>query len=143
MRVMGIDYGTKRVGYAMSDPSGGTAFPGGVIAGREEGKMIREIGRIVAEEGVEVIVVGMPLSMSGARGIAAEKVEGFVERLREEVETPVETFDERLSTVRAERAMLGADLSRAKRGKRRDAVAAAMFLQTWLDRHPARGNDEG
>ena len=134
MRVMGVDYGAKRVGYALSDPEGKTAFPGGAIAHRDEVEVIEGIARVAQEEEVTVIVVGMPLQMSGERGIAAQKVEDFVERLRGRVKARVETFDERFSTVRAERAMLGADLSRAKRAKRRDAVAAAMFLQTWLDR---------
>ena len=134
VRVVGIDYGSKRVGWAVSDWEGVTAFPGGVITWKKEAQLLGEIAGIVQEKDAGMVVVGLPLALSGEEGIAAIKVQAFAERLRAALPVPVETFDERLSTARAERAMLDADVSRAKRAKRVDAVAAALFLQTWLDR---------
>ena len=133
MKVLAIDHGARRVGYATSDSDGVTAFPGGVISWRNERDLLKEIARVAEEKEVDKIVVGLPIRLSGEVGPAAQKVLDFVEKLRAALATPVETFDERLSTVRAQRSMLGADLSRAKRAKRVDAVAAAVFLQTYLD----------
>jgi len=137
MRVLAIDYGAKRVGHAVSDTEGITAFPGGVISWQRQGDLIRQIAGLVQDKEADKVVVGLPLDLSGQPGHAARQVLDFVARLRNALPVPVDTFDERLSTVRAERSMLAADLSRAKRAKRIDAVAAAIFLQVYLDRERA------
>lgn len=134
MRVLGIDYGSKRVGWSVSDWDGVTAFPGGLITWKKEDELLREITKLVEDKEAQQVVVGLPLALSGEEGIAARNVLAFAKRLRAALSVPVETFDERLSTARAQRAMVDADVSRAKRAKRVDAVAAALFLQTWLDR---------
>ena len=134
VRVLGIDYGSKRVGWSVSDWDGVTAFPGGLITWKKEDELLREITKLVEDKEAQQVVVGLPLALSGEEGIAARNVLAFAKRLRAALSVPVETFDERLSTARAQRAMVDADVSRAKRAKRVDAVAAALFLQTWLDR---------
>ncbi|MFH0964475.1 MAG: Holliday junction resolvase RuvX [Planctomycetota bacterium] len=134
MRVMGIDYGTKRVGYALSDPEGKLAFPGGVVEERDEAAALARIAELARAEGAGRIVVGLPITLSGEEGIAAKRAQAFADGLRRRAGVPVETFDERLSTVRAERTLLSRDLSRAKRARKIDAVAATLFLQTYLDR---------
>ena len=134
MRVLAIDYGAKRVGYAVSDDEGITAFPGGVTTWRSEADLIRKIAQLVEEKEAGKVVVGLPISLSGKHGPAAKQALRFAERLGAAIEVPVDTFDERLSTVRAERALLSGNLSRAKRARRIDAIAASLFLQTYLDR---------
>ena len=134
MRVLGIDYGTKRVGYALSDPEGRTAFPGGLIEGKGEEAVLARIAELARAQGAGRIVVGLPIALSGEEGIAAKKTRAFAGRLRALACVPVETFDERLSTARAERALIAGKVSRAKRARKIDAVAATLFLQTYLDR---------
>ena len=89
----------------------------------------------MAEYGVTHIVLGLPLKLDGTEGQAALEVRTFAEKLRGALSTPVELWDERLSTAQAERAMLDADMSRANRKQRRDKVAAQIFLQSYLDAH--------
>ena len=93
------------------------------------------LAAIVAEREVTDIVVGLPLQLDGTEGPAAAEVRAFAAKLADRIEVPIEFWDERLSTVQAERAMLDADMTRAKRKKRRDKVAAQIFLQSYLDAH--------
>jgi putative Holliday junction resolvase len=96
-------------------------------------RLIDELARVVAEREVTHVVLGLPLKMDGTEGPAAAEVRKFAEVLRERLKLPVELWDERLTTAQAERAMLDADLSRAKRKLRRDKVAAQILLQSYLD----------
>ena len=134
MRALGIDFGTKRIGVAVSDPSGTVASPYEVV--ERSGDIERDHARlaaIVAEVEAEVVVVGMPLSMSGAQGRAADVVSEEVETLRAVLPVPVEVVDERLSTVSAHRTLAAAGLNEKKRRSKVDKVAAAVILQSWLD----------
>jgi len=133
MRILAIDYGKKRFGLAMSDPLGLTAqgLPTIVSGGRQ--KDLEQIAEIVRENGVEKIVVGLPRKMDGSLGLAAREVLAFVEEVKTHLDLPVITWDERLSSKRAEREMISADLSRAKRKGRRDKIAAQLILQSFLD----------
>ncbi|KPJ58736.1 MAG: Holliday junction resolvase [Planctomycetes bacterium DG_23] len=133
MRILAIDYGKKRFGLAMSDPLGLTAqgLPTIVSGGRQ--KDLEQIAEIVRENGVEKIVVGLPRKMDGTLGLAAREVLAFVEEVKTHLDLPVITWDERLSSKRAEREMISADLSRAKRKGRRDKIAAQLILQSFLD----------
>ena len=133
MRILAIDYGKKRFGLAMSDPLGLTAqgLPTIVSGGRQ--KDLEQIAEIVRENGVEKIVVGLPRKMDGSLGLAAREVLAFVEEVKRHLDLPVITWDERLSSKRAEREMISADLSRAKRKGRRDKIAAQLILQSFLD----------
>jgi putative Holliday junction resolvase len=123
------------VGLALSDPSLTIARPFDVLGARRLDVLFEALARIIAEQEVDRIVLGLPLQMDGTPGLAAEEVEEFAEKLRARFALPVELWDERLTTAQAERAMLDADLSRAKRKLRRDKVAAQMILQSYLDAH--------
>jgi putative Holliday junction resolvase len=131
-RVLGIDYGTRRIGLALSDIGQTLASPMAVVYG--EPALYRELERLFAEESVERIVVGLPLNMNGTLGPKAKEAIAFKERLERRFGIPVDTSDERLSTVQAEDALREAGLSFAKRAERIDKVAAQILLQTYLDR---------
>ena len=133
MRALGLDVGEKRIGVAISDPLGLVASPLRVIERKAPEEDIRELNGLIKAEGVEVVVVGLPRNMDGSFGQPAEAVLRFCELLREKANVPVETWDERLSTVAANRALLEADLSRAKRRRIVDSTAASLILQGYLD----------
>jgi putative holliday junction resolvase len=139
MRILGIDAGERTLGLALSDPEGILASALQTIRRSGEAKDLAALEQVIAEHEVGEIVVGLPLNMNGSRGPQAQKAEALAERLRERFRIPVHLWDERLSTVAAERAMLEADLSRQKRKKAIDQVAAAFFLQGFLE---ARGRKE-
>ncbi len=136
MRVMACDYGSKTIGIAVSDPFGWTAQGVEIIHRKQENELKASIERIKAlieEYSVETIVVGLPKNMNNTLGERVEKTMEFIEALKKQISLPVVTWDERLSTVGAERVLLEADLSRAKRKKVIDKMAAAYFLQGYLD----------
>jgi putative Holliday junction resolvase len=128
---MGLDVGEKTVGVAISDELEISASPRVVL--RRDGREWAEVARLVQDEEVGEVVVGMPVSLSGEMGPQAQKVARFVETLRARVAVPVQVWDERLSTVAAERVLLDADASRARRRQVIDKVAAAVILQGYLD----------
>ncbi|HUV38455.1 MAG TPA: Holliday junction resolvase RuvX [Planctomycetota bacterium] len=134
-RVLGIDYGRARVGLALSDGLGLTAQPLAVLRNTGVDALLDALEKVIVEREVTRLVVGLPLSLDGSEGPAAAGVRVFAAKLTGRFELPVALWDERLSTAQAERAMLDADLSRAQRKKRRDKVAAQVFLQSWLDAH--------
>lgn len=134
MRILGLDIGTKTVGVAISDPLGWTAQGITTVRRKNYTKDMEEIKKICDEYGVETIVAGMPKNMNGTIGPSGEMVKEFCERLKEVVNINIEFWDERLTTVAAHRAMLEADLSRSKRNKIVDKVAATYILQGYLDR---------
>ncbi|WP_003541932.1 Holliday junction resolvase RuvX [Desulfotomaculum nigrificans] len=140
MRVMGLDVGDKTIGVALSDPLGWTAQALEVIRrGDNLDKDLNRLAEIVQEYQVEQILVGLPKNMNGTLGPQGEKVLAFIERLKERINLPVKTWDERLSTVAAERALLEADVSRSKRKKVIDKMAAAVILQGYLDSGAIKG----
>ena len=133
MRILGLDVGDKRIGVAMSDPEEILASPLTTIPRDDDNKAIDAILELVNKNGVQKIVVGMPYSMSGEIGIQASKVMAFVAKLFKSIKIDIETWDERLSTVAAQRLMAEAN-SRGKEARlRRDAAAAAFILQGYLD----------
>ena len=136
MRILALDVGEKRIGVAVSDAGGTIAQAGGVIVRRSLRQVLEEVRTRVAAAGAARIVVGLPLRMDGTEGDAAAAVRKFIEALRGAVSVPIEVQDERLSTSEAERVMIAAGAQRARRRAARDAVAAALFLQTYLDRQP-------
>lgn len=139
-RVLAVDYGRRRLGLALSDPLGWTAQPLAVVPRRDPEADLKRIAEVCRAHGVARVVVGLPVRLHGAPGPEAEEALRFAERLRARLGLPVETWDERLTTREAERRLVEADLSRARRRARVDAVAAALILQGYLDRRRRAGS---
>ena len=131
MRVSGIDYGRKRIGFAVSE--GDQAYPVGSIERRSLARDIELIRTQLAGRDVSLIVVGLPINMDGSEGRAAAAARAFAERLAAATGIAVEMYDERLTTVEALEQLRGAPISRAKRKALRDTMAATVILQGWLD----------
>lgn len=134
MRILGLDVGDKTIGVAVSDPLGFTAQGITTIRRRNIKYDIDEIIKYCNEYQCNTIVVGLPKNMNGSVGPSGEKVLNFCEEIKQSFECKIEMWDERLTTVAAHRAMLEADLSRAKRKKIVDKIAAIYILQGYLDR---------
>ena len=125
MRVLALDFGSARTGVAVSDETGTLARPVGVVERGASDAGLARLAELVATEGAELVVVGLPLTLRGERGAQAEETDAFVQALRAQLEIPVETYDERFTTALAQQTG-----GRAPE----DAVAAAHLLQGWLER---------
>ena len=134
-RYLGIDFGQKRIGLAISDENGQIAFPLCVLENCGQRRVAVEISRIVTERKVGALVLGLPLNLDGSKGIAVENVEKFTDILKQYISIPVEFWDERLSTKIAERAMIEGGLSRMRRKQSIDQATAQIILQSYLDAH--------
>jgi putative Holliday junction resolvase len=132
-RLLGIDHGGKRLGLAITDPDGILATPHAVLASHGDQRDAAEIARIAAEEGVERIVIGLPLMLSGEEGEQVARVRRFGARLSEAHGLAVEYWDERLTTVYAARMLRLAGAKRERRKALVDSVAAAAMLQGYAD----------
>lgn len=135
MRILGLDVGSKTIGIAVSDPLKLTA-QGLVTLAWNENDMSsadRELAKIIADYEIEKIIVGLPINMDGTKGERAKIAEIYARRLERVFQLPVQLVDERLSTVAAERTLLEADVSRKKRSKVIDQMAATIILQTYLN----------
>jgi putative Holliday junction resolvase len=133
MRVLAIDHGTKRMGIAISDPSGTIAMPLEFIPAEPFNAFLDRLKQLVREKEVETILVGMPRNMDGSYGPAAAKVQEFVAVLKETLTTPIRTWDERLTSTQANRMLIQADVRRKDRKEKVDKAAAAILLQSFLD----------
>jgi len=135
MRIMGLDLGTKTLGVAVSDELAWTAQGVETIKIDEElGQFgLERLSEIIQQYGVEEVVLGFPKNMNGTIGPRGEASQRFAEVLRKEFGLPVVLWDERLSTMAAERMLIVADVSRKKRRKVIDKMAAVMILQSYLD----------
>ena len=136
-----MDIGTRTIGIAICDELGMTAQGFKTLRRRSTEEDFKEISAIIRQFEIEKIIVGLPKNMDGTLGRQAEKVLKWMETLKDKVEIPVATWDERLSTVGASRVLLEADLSRRKRKMVIDKVAAVLILQGYLDQG-RRKNDK-
>ncbi len=125
MKVLALDYGSARTGVAVSDPTGTLARPVGVVEAAESAAGLARLAELARREGVERIVVGLPVTLRGARGAQAEETERFVTALRAAAGVPVDTFDERFTTRLARSQPAGSAPE--------DARAAAHLLSTYLE----------
>lgn len=135
MRCLGMDLGTKTLGLALSDVTGIIASPYKVIRYNNIDELVNEVNEIINKEKVEVLVLGLPKNMNNSLGFASERSLNFKKMLEEKVGMNVELVDERLSTVEAENILIGADVSRQKRKKVIDEMAACIILDTYLRRN--------
>ena len=136
MRILGLDYGSKTVGVAVSDPLGLTAQKVETIWRKQENKLRRTLARIeelIAEYEVEKIVLGFPKNMNNTVGERAEKALGFGEMLKKRTGLEVIMWDERLTTVEADRTLIEAGVRRENRKQYLDGIAAVFILQGYLD----------
>lgn len=140
-RLLGIDYGTKRIGIALTDPEGRLAVPWGAVRRRDDRSAVRQIAALAEREGVTAFVVGEPRRLDGTRGEMAERVGRFVERLARTTGLPVETIDESLTSVEAERKLRDSGVDPASAPERIDALAAQILLQEALDRRTGRATE--
>jgi len=132
-RILGLDYGTARIGVALSDESHFLASPRGFIPAEPKRKCDDSLAELCATENVERIVVGLPRHMSGEEGDSAKAARKFASRVSERTGLPVEFVDERLTTMAADRALSELNLKTPAKRRRVDSAAAAIILQTYLD----------
>ncbi|HEX3010987.1 MAG TPA: Holliday junction resolvase RuvX [Syntrophomonadaceae bacterium] len=133
MRIMGLDVGDKRIGIALSDPLGWTAQGHSVLHRTTMENDLKSIQQLCQEMEVEKLVIGFPRNMNGTIGPRAQQTEDFARRLQEYINLPLEFWDERMTTQIAERVLIQADVSRQKRRKVIDKMAAINILQSFLD----------
>lgn len=137
MRIMGLDFGSKTVGVAVSDPLLLTAQGVEIIRRKEENKLRRTLARIeelIEEYEVEELVLGLPKHLNGSEGVRVELTEEFRDKLERRTGLPVVMWDERLTTVSADRTMMEAGIRRERRKEYVDKLAAVFILQGYLDR---------
>jgi len=132
--VLALDVGTRRIGVAVGE--GTFAFPHATLERTNVRDDVAAVVAIARERAARTIVVGDPLTMSGERALASEKIDQFVTHLARVFDGTIERVDERLTTAAAQKALIGADVSRAKRKKVVDQLAAVGILETWLARRP-------
>jgi len=133
LRILGLDFGTKRIGVAMSDELLLTAQGLDTIQRKELKSDLALIKGIVDSNGVSEVVVGLPLNMNGTYSEKTREAVSFVAELEKMISVPVKTWDERLTSMQADRAMLEGDMSRGKRRKLSDRLAAQIILQSYMD----------
>ena len=134
MRIMALDVGSRTIGIACSDALLMTAQGIETIRRTSLENDFNRLRELISEYEVQELVVGMPKNMNGTKGERAEKTEEFVEKMKAVIDLPVTFWDERLSTVMAERQLIAADVSRKKRKGVIDKMAAVVILQGYLDR---------
>lgn len=135
MRVLALDHGTKRVGVALSDELKMIAQPLEFIPAVPFAKLLERLKELIREKEVERIVLGLPRNMDGSYGPAALKVREFAAALRDALTVPIDLWDERLTSAQANRLLIEADVNRRRRKEKVDKVAAAILLQSYLDRN--------
>lgn len=131
---MALDVGSKRIGIAVADPSGTFALPVGTVERTNMRADLDALGEYFESYMVQDLVIGDPVSLSGERGIAAQKMDLFVEQLRRVFTGAIHRVDERMTTAQATKTMIAADVSRKKRKESIDKMAAALILETYLAR---------
>jgi putative Holliday junction resolvase len=139
MRILAVDPGSRRVGLALSDPTGTIASPLATVPAEPSSSLPARLARIARDAEAERIVVGLPIRMDGTHGPEAAAAQRLASALRHSSGLPVEVVDERLTTAQAERAMIADGMRRERRKQAVDRVAATLLLQAHLDRLRATG----
>ena len=133
MRILALDHGTVRIGVALSDELKMIASPLEFIPAEPFADVLTRLKALIREKEVELIVIGMPRNMDGSYGPAAEKVREFATALKDALAIPLKMWDERLTSTQANRMMTESGVKRDKRKEKVDGMAAAIFLQSYLD----------
>jgi putative Holliday junction resolvase len=137
-RACALDLGGARVGVAIDDDLGMMAHPRGVLDGRDRKRLLADLARLAADEGVTRFIVGLPLDMKGGEGDAARKARALAQEIADVTGCEVELFDERLTTRQAKRALDASEVPGRKQRARIDEASATAILQAWLDGANAR-----
>lgn len=146
MRTLGLDIGSKRIGLAISDETGSFAFPEGKLERKGRAKDLETLRVMVEERGVERIVIGVPIHMDGRKGKGSQAALEFAKDLSAATGIAVDTIDERLTTVEAERVLHASGINSKKQKSKIDSVAASIILSTYLElekNKAQRANDPG
>jgi len=138
MRVLGVDFGERRIGLAISDPSGLIAQTWGIIERASDAQAAERVAQVAGELGAETILLGLPLTAGEAEGAQARRVRRFGALLGEKTSIPIVYWDETLTSVDAMRLLYERGTRRGRRRQPVDAIAAAVLLQAYLDVQPAR-----
>ena len=133
MRILALDYGTRRIGVAVSDETKTIAQPLEYIPAEPFADFLARLKQLLVEKEIDLILIGLPRNMDGSYGPAAEKVQTFVAALKDAVVVPIKTWDERLTSAQANRVLIQGGVRRAKRKEKVDQTAAAILLQSYLD----------
>lgn len=141
-RILALDVGEKRIGVAVSDALNTIAQGIETIKRIDTKSVVEKIKGLIKEYGLSKIVVGIPLNMNGTKGTSARSVEGFIRLIQAEIDLSIETVDERLTTAQGERILLEADISRKKRKRSIDKIAAQLILQSYLDLHAQKNRPQ-
>ena len=130
-KILGIDYGTKRLGIAISDALGMCAHPRDFIVNNKQ--CIENILSLASNESVSSLLIGLPHRLNGDVSFMEEDIQKFITVLKTRTDLPIHTWDERLSTAQAEKLLISADVKRKKRKETRDSMAASILLQSYLE----------
>lgn len=133
MRILALDYGTRRIGVAVSDETKTIAQPLEYIPAEPFADFLARLKKILAEKEIDLILIGLPRNMDGSYGPAAQKVQAFSEELKKEISVPIKMWDERLTSSMANRILIQGNVRRDKRKEKVDKMAAAILLQSYLD----------
>ncbi|HWN93568.1 MAG TPA: Holliday junction resolvase RuvX [Methylomirabilota bacterium] len=136
MRILSLDHGTRRIGVAVSDEMKIIATPLEHIPAEPMDKVLERLQQLIREKEVEFILIGMPRNMDGTHGAASQKVKDFIASLQPHITVPFKPWDERLTSVMANRALLQGNVRRNQRKEKVDKMAAAILLQSYLDSRP-------
>ncbi|MDP8230168.1 MAG: Holliday junction resolvase RuvX [Candidatus Gorgyraea atricola] len=140
MRILALDVGEKRIGVALSDALNLIAQGLETIKRADDKETLTKIKELIKQHDVGKIIVGMPLNMDGSKGPSARSMEDFISLMKKDIEVGIEVVDERLTTAQGERILLEADVSRKKRKRSIDKIAAQLILQTYLELHAQKNH---
>ena len=132
-RILGLDYGRRRIGVAVSDPLGLTAQPLSTWVGLSWDEIVEKVGTLIEEMGVERVILGFPLTLKGERGHMAREVEKFGTQLNRQISIPVIFWDERLTSVQSKRIIQTMKEQPSRKKERVDLIAAVLLLQNYMD----------
>jgi putative Holliday junction resolvase len=133
MRILALDHGTKRIGVAVSDETKTIAQPLEYIPAEPLADFLARLKKLLIENEIDLVLIGLPRNMDSSYGPAAQKVEAFVAVLRNAITVPIKTWDERLTSSQANRVLIQGKVRRGQRKERVDKMAAAILLQSYLD----------
>ena len=134
-RLLGIDYGTDRIGLALSDPIGILATPLPFLDNKSPQQVISAMSALIETHQITGLVIGMPRNMDGTYGPSAQKVKDFIDEMKKCISIPIQPIDERLTTAQASKQLSGIGLNQKQLRKRVDSSSASLILQQYLDRN--------